>query len=278
MELLFKKNLEYYNDIETQKKYDLYLRMFYNEKDMCPIDNKLELIRKKEGNKIDLSCEKKNWGVSITLPKAIHFDNELENKKKTRDNILYKLRFQVSDIGFEGILSNDMDKEINKLTAEFNKVNKEIEDMEKIYILQKKEIETYMIQNMEYINKLSLLKIKRMKIYKMINSDVMNEIVKDDLMAIYLNEGDLNPTRISQIASQKKLNLDNVKNYFEWCNITKEYVDLNIKLVKNKEKIAEINKLFNIMNNNFYLELPMMVEKGDEMKVKKIKIKKTVKK
>lgn len=277
MELLFKKNLDYYNNIEEQKKYDLYLRMYFNEKEKCPLDTKQELIRKKDGEKICLSCEKKNWNVILTLPKTIQFEIDLENKRKIRDNILYNLRWNISDIGFEGIVSNNLDKDINKYSSEFKKINDEILDMEKIIILQNKEIEPYLIENMELIKKLSNLKINKQKIYKKIDLNKITPNIKNDLMNIFLNENNINQTRIVQIANQIKLDVDIVKYYIEWCNLSKEYVELNSNLIKNKIKINELNLLFKRINENFYIRFPEIEEKGDKINMKdkkKIKLKK----
>jgi hypothetical protein len=273
MELLFKKNLDYYNNIEEQKKYDLYLRMFYNEKEKCPLDTKQELIRKKDGDKINLSCEKKDWNVSITLPKTINFEIDLENKKNIRNNILYNLRSNISDIGFEGIISNNLDKDISKYSNEFKKINDEIFDMEKIIILQNKEIEPYLVENMELIKKLSNLKINKQKIYKKIDLNKITPNIKNDLLTIFLNENNINQTRIVQIANQKKIEVDIVKYYIEWCNLSKEYVELNSNLIKNKIKINELNLLFKQINDNFYIRFPEIDEKGEMKDKKKIKLK-----
>jgi hypothetical protein len=273
MELLFKKNLDYYNNIEEQKKYDLYLRMFYNEKEKCPFDTKQELIRKKDGDKINLSCEKKDWNVNITLPKTINFEIDLQNKKNIRNNILYNLRSNISDIGFEGIASNNLDKDISKYSNEFKKINDEIIDMEKIIILQNKEIEPYLIENMELIKKLSNLKINKQKIYKKIDINKITPNIKNDLLTIFLNENNINQTRIVQIANQKKIEVDIVKYYIEWCNLSKEYVELNNDLINNKIKINELNLLFKQMNDNFYIKFPEIEEKGEMKDKKKIKLK-----
>jgi hypothetical protein len=277
MELLFKKNLDYYNNIEEQKKYDLYLRMFYNEKEKCPLDTKEELIRKIEGNKISLSCEKKNWNVILKLPETINFEIDLENKKNIRNNILYNLRSNISNIGFEGIVSNNLDKDINKYTEEYKKINEEILDMEKVIILQGKEIEPYLIENMELIKKLSNLKINKQKIYKKIDLNKITPVIKNDLMTIFMNENNINQTRIVQIANQKKIEVDVVKYFFEWCNLSKEYIELNSNLIKNKIKINELNILFKLINDNFYIRLPEIEEKGEKIDMKdkkKIKLKK----
>lgn len=273
MELLFKKNLDYYNNIEEQKKYELYLRMFYNEKEKCPLDTKQELIRKKDGDKINLSCEKKDWNVSITLPKTINFEIDLENKKNIRNNILYNLRSNISDIGFEGIISNNLDKDISKYSNEFKKINDEILDMEKIIILQNKEIEPYLVENMELIKKLSNLKINKQKIYKKIDLNKITPNIKNDLLTIFLNENNINQTRIVQIANQKKIEVDIVKYYIEWCNLSKEYVELNNNLIKNKIKINELNLLFKQINDNFYIRFPEIDKKGEMKDKKKIKLK-----
>jgi hypothetical protein len=274
MELLFKKNLDYYNNIEEQKKYDLYLRMFYNEKEKCPLDTKLELIRKKDGDKICLSCEKKNWNVNLKLPKTINFENDLENKKNIRNNILYILRSNIANISFEGIVSNNLDKDISKQTDEYKKINEEILDMEKVIMLQNKEIEPYLIENMDLIKKISNLKINKQKIYKKIDLNKITPILKNDLMTIFLNETNINQSRIIQIANQKKIEVDIVKYFFEWCNLSKEYVELNNNIIKNKIKINELNILFKMINDNFYVRFPEIEEKGEMKDKKKIKLKK----
>jgi len=274
MELLFKKNLDYYNNIEEKKKFDLYLRMFYNEKEKCPLDTKDNLIRKREGNKISLSCEKKNWNVILKLPETINFEINLENKKKIRNNILYNLRYNISEISFEGIASNNLDKDINKYSNEYKKINEEILDMENIILLQNKEIEPYLIENMDLIKKLSNLKINKQKVYKKIDLNKMNSNLKNDLMTIFMNENNINQTRIIQIANQKKIEVDLVKYYIEWCNLSREYVELNNKLIMNKIKINELNLLFKMINDNFYIIFPEIEEKGEMKDKKKIKIKK----
>jgi len=223
---LYKKQSEYNTEIEEYKNYR---RMYYDKNAQCPLDTKLEVKKEEIENGFILFCDKKkgSWKVEVKYPIIKPLTEIKNDKNREIRDILDRVKMD--------IMGGDYPTKEKLL--EINNLKGELESIERIY-------EDFIIQNKELIEKRKEIEVKAIEIRKKVkdtfaNVKELDNKQEDNLMKIYKDEGFPNQLRLVTISRNLNIDKNNLKIWFEYFELLKEYLLKNEENKKINEKIRE---------------------------------------
>lgn len=223
---LYKKQNDYGAEIEEYKNYR---RMYYDKNAQCPIDTKILVHREDIENGFILSCEKKkaSWRVEIKYP-VIKPLTEIKNEKNM------ELKVMLDKVKM-GIMKGDYPNK--DVLTKVDEIKGELGSIENIY-------DDFVEQNKKLIEDRKEVEIKAIELRKRLKDTFSNckEIdnqQENDLMKIFKDEGVPNQMRMVTIARTIDIDKNELKVWFEYFQLLKEYLLQNEENKKINEKIRE---------------------------------------
>lgn len=243
---------EYVNFMESggMKNYNNAMKIFLdkNPSQICPNCQKSGIIKNVLADgKIEMKCKdtKCGWNMTIIPAKTINLYNELSNKNKDTIELLFKL-----------ITDRDNFK---KNKEEYLKSKKQLDEIKNVFKKQTETEDKIEKEKFDLSDNMMVLYYQRKNVFKEITNKINSKKTRY-MLDLYKNEKEISDNRISQLSKQLDLPKDDIKNFLKWLNISKQYIDIQLKLNKVSEEIEEQKNIMKDISNNFMTTLPIITE------------------
>ena len=249
---LYDKNIKY---IKNDKKENI------SSSKNCKIENR--------NDEILIICDQsKEWTTKIIKSISINL-NEKNYENKMEIN---KLLSQISILLNADTLSKE---KFNHLKEKYIAMNEENIEIEKIFTIQKDEIEKIKKDIFNINFTLGQIYYEKKELFDKIRS-FYNFNVVNDLKTVYLqskkeNEN-VNKGVLVNIAKKHEIPIDNIHLIIQYIDKNLEFVKLNNELTHKHNSLKEFKDIINKINQNFYIKFPQVIE-NEEAKIKKEKFK-----
>ena len=267
------------------QEYDKYNKLFINKNSKCPIDIKTLLDREEKENQFTLGCKLKDgkkWEVKVTRPKIINLHEEKMNISEEYKSKINEVKEILKMAKYSLVYNADHDKKVKDLTEEIKVIEAGLDGINNIFEMEKESKNEIITLRKKAYEELAQINVNKKKLYRDIPN--ISEEVKNKLKEIVMNEGLPSSQRLSQIAKNVNLKIDEVEKWLKWLDSVREYVtknkelyDLNTELQAKEIEFRKINEEFiispptiNIVNDS----KKEVVIKEEPVKKRKIKIKK----
>lgn len=256
---VYDKYLSFIDSNEYEEYMNL-LKMFYNKnpKQQCPKCKKAEIIKTKKDNILEMKCQSSKcvWQVKIIVSKTENIVEKFKEGDRKKTELLYKLIYT---------------DQFNKIKEEYLELEKQLVTINDIFDNQTIELNKLEKDRIELTNKSLITYYHRQELFEKLKN-IMVPDLRNTLVKIYKNEGkNLSETRVKQLSKQYKVEMEDIKNILSWLDKSKEYIDLQLKLESNNEKIKTLKKNINIVNKNFMIQLPSVLEGKSGKELIKVK-------
>ena len=275
---------------EVNEEYNTYIKLYYSENAMCPIDIKTKLEKSRDKNLIYLSCKTKNnkkWEAKIKMPNIVNL-----YKVKTENVNLYKnyikdLKDRLKKSMISPLYKPDEDNEAIELLEKSKKYQKIIDSINSILQNQEENLDILINEKKEKIKTLAELSLKRKNTFKQLKK--VDRDIKEKLKEISINEKNPSHVRLNQISKNTGLSIKEINDWISWFVCMYDYTKLSVELQNLNNDLIEKTRLFRRINENFVLEPPLVDIKTDskivyedkkesKRKVDKTKVKLKIKK
>ena len=239
---------------QKYKSYIKYLELYYNNTEKSNIYNKKI---DDNGNFILIDKQKKNNIITIQKSHIIDINNYY-NKLNNKINIIYNsISELINNMYMDDIFKK---KEIEKLKEEYKKIIIDLNNIKEIFKIQSSKLFKLNEEKLNLEIELANLYINRKKSFNKIKpinikskKNIINTFKKD--MKIPNND------MIKSLSLNIDLSIDEIKDWFNWINISYLYINYQMKINKLTHLIKENIKNNNKINENFIMNKPDFNEK-----------------
>ena len=267
---------------EDFDKYYNYIKLFYADNSVCPIDIKTTLNKKKEKNVIFMSCNtKKNqkWEAKITLPIVVNLYKIVDENNKYYNNDIKYLKDRLKKMMVSPLYKPEDDDHAIELLDKSQANQKLLDSINNVFKKQKEDLELIINDKKNKIKNLAELSLRRKTIFKGLKK--INRELKEKLKEISLNEVKITHSRLNEISKNTGLSINEVNNWIDWLKCMYEYTKISVDLQELNNNYIIKSELFRKINENFVIVPPHIDIKSDKVEIKgkksKIELKKNIK-
>lgn len=254
-------------------EYDKYVKMFYNDNSKCPLDNKSQLDKKEENGKFFLKCSAKGKEWKMEVEKPIIFNlyyRREELREKFNDKSLV-FKNKMKEMMLDPLIKPEENKDIEKSLKELKNIENEQDNLNAVFQKQQEYIDNIDKQKQELKKNCLEFSIKREMLYQKLKE--IDGEVKLKLKEIFLNEKVPENKRLSEIAKNVNLTLEETKNWILWYESVYNYIETVSKLNQLNDDLMIHQKVYEKINHKYVLEPPKFSD-SQEPKTKRIKVSK----
>jgi len=251
-------------------EYKKYVKLFYGENSKCPVDLKTLLEKKENEKEINLWCKMKsgkNWNVNIKKPLVLNLNIKLQEITDKYNNECIFFKNSLKKNLTSSVYLPENDKELEKKLGDLKNIEKELELLRDVFEKERVMIEQIIKERQEILKKLLEIKIKKNNIYE--KCVKISGEIKNKIMEIVNNEKEITAGRLEQIAKNVELKPVEVKNWIDYLNYVKEYLEENGKLDKLNNDMIKLKEKFDKINS-FYVIEPPVVEISDKLRSEEV--------
>ncbi len=248
-------------DFFESNKYDEYIKILgiiYENFGKCPENSKIDAKIFENEKILDILClgKKDNMRITVEKPQFINLYNKFNSLQKELENIINDILINIK----AEVINQD---NFIELKNKYNSIIKEINNLSEIFIDQKQELNQLENDHFNINKDLEKLYLNRTEIFSKINK--ISYYKMKQLLDFYKKNGSDNSTqKIFDLSKVIEVPQDQIKLWFEWFNISTEYIKLQndlINIIQRNNKIIDIN---NIIFNYFYLKEPKIIQTNNK--------------